>query len=206
MQLNVLDMTGKEVGKIELNDSVFAKDYNEALIHQVVVAQLANRRQGTMSNLTRSEVRGGGIKPFRQKGTGRARQGSSRAGGKVAGGIIFAKKPRDFSVKVNKTMRREAFLSAVSEKIRQNQVTMLDNLTLSEAKTKLVASVVDALKLSGKTIFVIDGYDATVVRAARNMENVEIRDAANISVYDVVSTRNIVMTKDAAAKIEEANK
>jgi large subunit ribosomal protein L4 len=206
MQLNVLDMTGKVVGNIELNDSVFAKEYNEALIHQAVVAQLANQRQGTMSAKTRAEVSGGGIKPFRQKGTGRARQGSSRAGRMVGGGIIFAKKPRDFSKKINKTMKREAFLSAVSQKIRQSELSVLDKLELKEGKTKLVAGVIDALKLTGKTIFVVDGYNEILLRAAGNIPQVEVREARTLSVYDVVNAKNLILTKGAVAQIEEANK
>ncbi|MDD4840175.1 MAG: 50S ribosomal protein L4 [Clostridia bacterium] len=206
MQLNVLDMTGTEVGKINLDDAVFARDYNEALIHQVVVSQLANQRQGTHAALTRAEVRGGGAKPFRQKGTGRARQGSSRSPQQVGGGIAFAKKPRDFSQKINKSMKKAAFLSAVSQKIRQNELTVLDKFEISECKTKLVAAVVDALKLSGKIIFVIDEPNETLLRAVGNMPGVELQEVRTLSVYDVVATRNIIFTKSAVAKLEEANK
>ncbi len=206
MQLNVLDMTGKEVGKIELNDGVFGKEYNETLIHQVVIAQLANLRQGTHAALTRREVRGGGMKPFRQKGTGRARQGSSRAPQHVGGGIAFAKKPRDFSQKINKSMKKAAFLSAVSEKIRQNDVAIIDKFELAEGKTKFVAAAVKAMNLNGKTIFVIDDYNETILRAVRNMPNVEVQESRLLSTYDVVSNRNVVFTKGAIAKIEEANK
>lgn len=134
MKLNVLNMAGKKAGTVEISDSIFARDYNEALIHQVVVAQLANKRQGTMSALTRTEVRGGGCKPYRQKGTGRARQGSIVAPQYVGGGVVFAKKPRDFSQKINKSMKTAAFYSALSEKIRQNEVVVLDKFALAEAK------------------------------------------------------------------------
>ena len=206
MQLNVLDMNGKKVGTIELNDAVFNKEYKEALIHQVVTAQLANLRQGTHSALTRREVRGGGIKPYRQKGTGRARQGSTRAPQHVGGGVVFAKKPRDFSQKISKTMRQSAFLSAISEKIRQSEVTVLDKLALKEAKTKLFQNVIDALKLKGKTIFVTDGYEETLIRAIKNIPDAKVEEVRTLSVYDIVANRNLVMTKSAIEKIEEANK
>ena len=206
MQLNVKDMNGKEVGQIKLDDAVFNKEYKEALIHQVVVAQLANRRQGTHSALTRRGVAGGGIKPFRQKGTGRARQGSSRSPQHVGGGIVFAKKPRDFSQKVNKTMKKAAFLSAISEKIRQSEVTVLDKLALKEAKTKLFQNVIDALKLEGKVIFVTEGYDETLIRAIRNIPDAQVQEARTLSVYDIVANRNLVFTKSAIEQVEEANK
>lgn len=206
MQLNVLDMNGKKVGTIELNDAVFNKEYKEALIHQVVTAQLANLRQGTHSALTRREVRGGGIKPYRQKGTGRARQGSTRAPQHVGGGVVFAKKPRDFSQKISKTMRQSAFLSAISEKIRQSEVTVLDKLALKEAKTKLFQNLIDALKLKGKTIFVTDGYEETLIRAIKNIPDAKVEEVRTLSVYDIVANRNLVMTKSAIEKIEEANK
>ncbi|MGN0795441.1 MAG: 50S ribosomal protein L4 [Christensenellales bacterium] len=206
MQLNVKDMNGKEVGQISLDDAVFNKEYKEALIHQVVVAQLANRRQGTHSALTRREVAGGGIKPFRQKGTGRARQGSSRSPQHVGGGIVFAKKPRDFSQKINKSMKKAAFLSAISEKIRQSEVTVLDKLALKEAKTKLFQNVINALKLDGKVIFVTDSYDETLIRAIKNIPDAQVQEARTLSVYDIVANRNLVFTKSAIEQVEEANK
>ena len=174
MKLKVLNMTGKSAGTIEVSDSVFGCEYNEALIHQVVVAQLANKRQGTMSALTRSEVRGGGIKPYRQKGTGRARQGSIVAPHYVGGGVVFAKKPRDFSQKINKSMKKAAFYSALSQKIRQEQVVVIDKFALAEPKTKLVAEAVEALKLDGKTLFVVEEYDEAAVRASRNIPTVSL--------------------------------
>lgn len=167
MKLNVLNMAGKKAGTVEISDSIFARDYNEALIHQVVVAQLANKRQGTMSALTRTEVRGGGCKPYRQKGTGRARQGSIVAPQYVGGGVVFAKKPRDFSQKINKSMKTAAFYSALSEKIRQNEVVVLDKFALAEAKTKLVAGAVKALSLNGKVMFVLDEYDQVALKASK---------------------------------------
>ena len=206
MELNVLNMAGQKVGNVEVSESVFACDYNEALVHQVVVAQLANKRQGTMSALTRTEVRGGGAKPYRQKGTGRARQGSIVAPHYVGGGVVFAKKPRDFSQKINKTMKKAAFVSAISEKIRQNEVVVLDKLALSEAKTKHVANAVEALGVKGKVMFVLGEYDADVLLAARNIPTVSVSEARTLSVYDIVATKNIVLTVDAIKKIEEAVK
>ena len=201
MKLKVKNMAGKAAGTIEVSDAVFAAEYNEALIHQVVVAQLANN---TMSALTRSEVRGGGAKPYRQKGTGRARQGSIVSPQFTGGGVVFAKKPRDFSQKINKNMKKAAFYSALSEKIRQEQVVVLDKFALAEAKTKLVADAVEALGLSGKTLFVVEEYDEAAVRASRNIPTVSLEEVRLLSVYDIVATRNIVLTKGAIKKIEEA--
>lgn len=204
MKLKVKNMAGKAAGTIEVSDAVFAAEYNEALIHQVVVAQLANKRQGTMSALTRSEVRGGGAKPYRQKGTGRARQGSIVSPQFTGGGVVFAKKPRDFSQKINKNMKKAAFYSALSEKIRQEQVVVLDKFALAEPKTKLVAEAVDALKLSGKTLFVVEEYDEAAVRASKNIPTVSLEEVRLLSVYDIVAARNLVLTKGAIKKIEEA--
>lgn len=206
MKLNVLNMAGKKAGTIEVSDSVFGCEYNEALVHQVVVAQLANKRQGTMSALTRTEVRGGGCKPYRQKGTGRARQGSIVAPQFVGGGVVFAKKPRDFSQKINKSMKRAAFVSALSEKIRQNEVVVLDKFELAEPKTKLVAAAVDALALQGRVLFVLGDYSQDALRASANIPTVNVCQAELLNVYDIVSTKNIVLTKDAIKKIEEAAK
>ena len=183
---------------------MFGCEYNEALIHQVVVAQLANKRQGTMSALTRSEVRGGGAKPYRQKGTGRARQGSIVSPQFTGGGVVFAKKPRDFSQKINKNMKKAAFYSALSEKIRQEQVVVIDKFALAEPKTKLVAGAVEALGLNGKTLFVVEEYDESAVRASKNIPTVSLEEVRLLNVYDIVATRNLVLTKGAIKKIEEA--
>lgn len=204
MKLNVLNMSGKSAGSIEVSDAIFGVEYNEALIHQVVVAQLANKRQGTHSALTRTEVRGGGAKPYRQKGTGRARQGSIVAPNYVGGGIVFAKKPRDFSQKINKNMKKAAFYSALSEKIRQSEVIVLDKFALAEAKTKLVAEVVENLKLNGTAVFVVADYDEVALRASKNISSVSLTEARQLNVYDVVAAKNIVITADAIKKIEEA--
>lgn len=206
MKLNVLNMSGKKAGTIEVSDAIFGAEYNQALIHQVVVAQLANRRQGTHAALTRTEVRGGGAKPYRQKGTGRARQGSIVAPNYVGGGVVFAKKPRDFSQKINKNMKRAAFISAISEKIRNNEVIVLDEFALKEAKTKLVANTVENLKLNGSVIFVVEEYDESAVRATRNIPTVSLAEARQLNVYEVVANKYVVITKSAIQKIEEAAK
>lgn len=205
MELKVMNKAGKEVGKVELNDELFNIEYNEALIHQIVVAQLANRRQGTKCTLTRAEVRGGGIKPYRQKGTGRARQGSIRAPQFIKGGVVFAPKPRDFSKKTNKFARRLALLSALSEKIRQNEVTVIDNLELKEVKTKEVAAILKALNLNKTTLIVTAEKDELVLRASGNLEKVEVTTADFINVYEVVKNNDCLFTKAAIEKIEEAN-
>lgn len=204
MKLNVLNMAGKAAGTIEVSDSVFACEYKEALIHQVVVAQLANKRQGTMSALTRSEVRGGGCKPYRQKGTGHARQGSIVAPNYVGGGVVFAKKPRSFTQKINKGMKTAAFFSALSEKIRQNEVVVLDKFVLDEVKTKCVANAVKALKLDGSVLFVLDEYNKNALVASKNIPNVNVCEADLFNVYEVVATKNIVITTEAIKKLEEA--
>ncbi len=189
MKLNVMNMAGKKVGTVELNDELFNIEYNEALIHQIVVAQLANKRQGTKSTLTRAEVRGGGIKPYRQKGTGRARQGSIRSPQFVKGGVVFAPKPRDFSKRTNKFARRLALLSALSEKIRTNEVTVIDNIELKDAKTKEVVAVLKALGLDKTTLIVTADKDELVLRAAGNLEKVEVTTADLINVY-VINEQN----------------
>lgn len=205
MELNVLNTAGKKVGTMQLNDGLFNIEYNEALIHQIVVAQLANKRQGTKSTLTRSEVRGGGIKPYRQKGTGRARQGSIRSPQFTKGGVVFAPKPRDFTKKTNKLARRIALLSALSEKIRTGEVTVIDKLELKDVKTKEVAAVLKALKLEKSTLIVTAEYDELILRAAGNIQKVEVTTADLINVYEIVKNSNCLFTQAALEKIEEAN-
>lgn len=205
MELKVLNTAGKQVGTIELNDAVFAVEYNEALIHQVVVAQLANKRQGTKSALTRTEVRGGGIKPYRQKGTGRARQGSIRSPQFVKGGVVFAPKPRDFRQKLNKFSKRQALLSALSQKIRQDEFIVVDEFQVKEAKTKEVANILKALELNKKTLLVVAEDNKDLLRASRNIADLQVINADLINVYDVVRSNKCVVTKAAAEKIEEAN-
>ncbi len=205
MELKVLNTSGKQVGTVELNDAVFAVEYNEALIHQVVVAQLANKRQGTKSALTRTEVRGGGIKPYRQKGTGRARQGSIRSPQFVKGGVVFAPKPRDFRQKLNKFSKRQALLSALSQKIRQDEFIVVDEFAVKEAKTKEVATILKALDLNKKTLLVVAEDNKDLLRASHNIADLQVINADLLNVYDVVRSNKCVVTKAAAEKIEEAN-
>ena len=205
MQVKVFNTKAEEVGMMNLEDSVFGVEYNEALIHQAIVAYLANQRQGTKSTLTRSEVRGGGIKPWRQKGTGRARQGSIRAVQWIKGGIAFAPKPRDFSKKMNKKAKTGAFLSALSTKIANNELVVVDEIKLAEPKTRLVAEILNNFKYEKRTLFVVADKDDALLRAGRNIEKLTISVADLLNVYEVVVNANIVITKDAIKKIEEAN-
>ncbi len=203
MEMKVVNATGKKVGTIELNSAVFEQEYNEALIHQVVVAQLANKRQGTKSTLTRAEVRGGGIKPWRQKGTGRARQGSIRAPQWIKGGVVFAPKPRDFSQKINQKMKVAALKSALSQKVRDNEITIINEIKAENGKTKEIATILKNLKMEKRVLLVVGERDELVIRACRNIENVTLINASLINVYDVVANANCIMTKDAVNKIEE---
>ena len=205
MQVKVFNTKAEEIGNMNLADSVFGVEYNEALIHQAIVAYLANQRQGTKSTLTRSEVRGGGIKPWRQKGTGRARQGSIRAVQWIKGGIAFAPKPRDFSKKMNKKAKTGAFLSALSQKVANNELVVVDEIKLAEPKTRLVAEILNNFKYEKRTLFVVAEKDDALLRAGRNIEKLTISVADLLNVYEVVVNANIVITKDAIKKIEEAN-
>ena len=205
MQVKVFNTKAEEVGMMNLEDSVFGVEYNEALIHQAIVAYLANQRQGTKSALTRSEVRGGGIKPWRQKGTGRARQGSIRAVQWIKGGVAFAPKPRDFSKKMNKKAKTGAFLSALSQKVANNELVVVDEIKLAEPKTRLVAEILNNFNYDKRTLFVVADKDDALLRAGRNIEKLTISVADLLNVYEVVVNANIVITKDAIKKIEEAN-
>ena len=204
VKVKMYDMAGKEAGEMELSDSVFGREYNEALIHQAVVAQLNNKRQGTKSTLARAEVRGGGIKPWRQKGTGRARQGSIRSPQWTKGGVVFAPKPRDFSQKMNKNAKREALKSALSEKIRAGEFKVISELKLAEAKTKEMVKVLSALEINERTLLVLATADETVLRAARNIQSLETINASLVNVYDVVANKNFLITAEAVKQIEEA--
>lgn len=206
MELKVFNIEGKQVSTMKVDETVFGADYNEALIHQVVVAQLANKRQGTKSTLTRAEVRGGGAKPYRQKGTGRARQGSIRAPQWKKGGVVFAPKPRDYSKKLNKKMKMNAMKSALSEKVRQNQFIVLDDIKLEQAKTKLMAAILKKLDITAKTLLVIKGEDETIERAARNIKGVTISKANLLNVYELVRNGKCIITKDAVKELEEVSK
>lgn len=205
MELKVFNTLGKEVGTVTVSDKVFGAEYNEALIHQVVVAQLANKRQGTKSTLTRTEVRGGGIKPWRQKGTGRARQGSIRSPQWRHGGVVFAPKPRDFSKKINKRMKAAAMVSTLSQKVNQNEFVVLDKIELAEGKTKLMAEVCKNLDAGKKALFVLGEQNENVVRATNNLPEAEVCDASLINVYDLVRAGKVFVTVDAIKVIEEAN-
>ena len=201
--LKLYDMKAKAVGDIQLNDNLFGMDYNEALIHQVVVARLANDRQGTKSTLTRSEVRGGGRKPWRQKGTGRARQGSTRSPQWVHGGVVFAPKSRDFSKKVNNTAKRVALFSALSEKIREENVVIVDKFDFTAPKTKEAVAFNKAFGFDKTVLLVLDGENVNARRATSNLKNVETINVALLNTYDVVKYAKVVLSKTAVEKLEE---
>lgn len=205
MQTKVLNLEGKEVSKVTLDDKVFGAEYNEDLIHQAVVTYLANQRQGTKSTLTRSEVAGGGRKPWKQKGTGRARQGSIRAPQWVHGGVVFAPKPRDFEKKMNAQMKKGAFISALSTMMKENAIVVVDNMNI-EAKTKEAVKVLDALKANKRVTVVTDGVNENAIRAFSNLEGKAVTTADILNTYDLVVSDYVVITKDAIKKIEEGNK
>ena len=202
----ILNIMGQECGTIKLNDSVFKTEYNEALIHQVVVAHLANLRQGTKSALTRTEVRGHAKKPWRQKGTGRARQGSTKAPQWRGGGVAFAPKPRDFSKKVNKEAKRVAFRSAISTKLAEKELVVLENIDIKDAKTKSMVEVLKNLGIDKTAVVVVKGENVNVMRASANLQNIEVAEANLLSVYDIVKCDKLVVTADAIKSIEEAYK
>ncbi len=203
--IKVYNMQGSEVGTMELNDNVFGVEYKEAVIHQAIVTRLANERQGTKSTLTRSEVRGGGIKPWRQKGTGRARQGSIRAPQWIKGGVVFAPKSRDFSKKMNVTAKRVALLSALSKKVADGELIVVDELVVSAPKTKEMAAFQKALGLNKTALVVMDNDDVNVIRAAANLPTLVTLPLAQLSTYEVVRFNKIVMTKAAVEKFQEVN-
>ena len=202
--IKVLNMSGAEVGEIELNDNVFGVEYKESLIHQAVVTRLANERQGTKSTLTRTEVRGGGIKPWRQKGTGRARQGSIRAPQWIKGGVVFAPKSRDFSKKMNDKAKKAALLSALSKKVADGEFIVVDEIKVSAPKTKEMAAFAKALNLN-KALVVMDNDDVNVIRAAANLPKLSTLPLAQLSTYEVVVNAVVVMTKAAVEKFQEVN-
>ena len=204
--IKVYNQLGAEVATKELDETVFGVEYNEALIHQVVVAQLNNARQGTKSALTRTEVRGGGIKPWRQKGTGRARQGSIRAPQWTGGGMVFAPKPRDFSQKVNKMAKITALVSALSAKVADEDMIVVDKFELTAPKTKEVATIIKNLKVDTRVLLVVTDVDADVVTAARNIATVKVINSDLINVYDIVANDKMIATSAAIEKIEEVYK
>lgn len=198
----VVNMNGENVGSIELNDAIFGIEANEHVMHLAVVQYLANQRQGTQSAKTRAEVRGGGRKPWRQKGTGRARQGSTRSPQWTGGGVVFAPKPRDYSFKLNKKVKRLALQSALSTKVAENKIIVLDELTLNEIKTKEMVKVLNNIKCE-KALIVMEGSNTNVMLSARNIPNVKTASVNTINVYDLLKYNTLVVTKDAVAKIEE---
>ena len=200
--VKVYNMEGKEVGTLELNDAVFGVEVNEHLMHLAVVGQLANKRQGTQSAKTRSEVSGGGRKPWKQKGTGHARQGSTRAAQWVGGGMIFAPKPRDYSVKMNKKEKALAIKSALTSRVAEEKIYVVDSLSFDEIKTKKMAAVLDSLKVE-KALVVLDKKDENVILSARNLPAVRTVMSNSINVYDILKYGSLVITKEAVAQIEE---
>ena len=199
----VVDMAGKNVGEITLNDAIFGIEPNAVVMHEAVVNYLANQRQGTQSTLTRSEVSGGGKKPWRQKGTGHARQGSTRAPQWRHGGIVHAPKPRDYSYVINKKERRLALKSALSDKVATGSLIVLDALTLDAYSTKTVAACLKAIGAEKKTLIVLENNDSFAVKSAANIEGVQTAQYNTINTYDIVKADTLVIVKNAVAKIEE---
>ncbi|MBO6263601.1 MAG: 50S ribosomal protein L4 [Clostridia bacterium] len=200
--VKVYNMNGQEVGTMELS-ALFDLEYNEALIHQAVVTRLANERQGTKGTLTRTEVRGGGKKPWRQKGTGNARQGSTRAPQWIKGGVVFAPKSRDFSKKMNKTAKRTALFSALSQKLADNELFIVDNVTVKEGKTKEMVAFQKAFKFDKTALVVMGDDNELVVRAARNVYGLNTLPVAQLNTYDVVKNAAVVIAKSAVEKLQE---
>lgn len=201
--VSVYNMEGKEVGTIELSDAIFGVEVNEHLVHLAVVQKLANKRQGTQKAKTRSEVSGGGRKPWKQKGTGHARQGSTRSPQWTGGGVVFAPAPRDYSFKMNKKEKRAALKSALTDKLQNNNLIVVDELKMDEKKTKRFAEVMVNLKATRKALVVLAEKDENVVLSARNLPEVKTAFTNTINVYDVMNARTLVLTKDAVTKIEE---
>ena len=201
-KVSVYNTDGKEVETIDLSDNIFGVEINETLVHKAVVAHLANRRQGTQSALTRSEVRGGGKKPWRQKGTGHARQGSIRAPQWTGGGVVFAPKPRDYSQKINKKEARLALFSALTAKVNDDKLIVLDSLTMDEPKTKEFAQILDNVKAS-KALVITEGDSKNVILSARNIPDVKTEAREAINVYDILKYDSLIMTKDAVKALEE---
>ena len=200
--VKLFNQNGSEVGNLELNENIFAANVNADALHQVVVALLANKRQGTQSAKTRAEVRGGGIKPWRQKGTGRARQGSIRSPQWIKGGIVFAPKPRDYRVSTPKSMRKVAMVSALTSKVQEGEMIVLESLSFEAPKTKNMVEVLKAFDAK-KTLIVTAESNEVLYKSARNLEGVQIMPVNNINVYDLLKYEKLIITKDAVSKIEE---
>lgn len=202
-KVGLYNMAGSQIGDIELSESVFGQEVNKSVLHQVVVNYLANQRQGTQSTKTRSEVRGGGIKPWRQKGTGRARQGSIRAPQWIKGGIALGPKPRDYSYTLNKKVKRLAMKSALSAKVLENEIIVLDELTINEIKTKEVVTLLKNLGVEGKALIVTADKDNNVVLSSRNIEGVSTSFVGTLNVYEILNNSQLIIAKNAIEKIEE---
>ena len=202
-KITVLDMQGKEVEVIDLPESIFGIEPNQDVMHDVVVNYLANRRQGTQSALTRAEVSGGGKKPWRQKGTGHARQGSIRAPQWRHGGIVFAPKPRDYSYVLNKKVKRLALKSAFSSKFLGNNIIVLDNIKLEEYKTKTMIKILQNIKVEGKSLIVLPEVNNMIIKSSNNIPGVKTSQINNLNVYDILNAKNLVILKDSISKIEE---
>ena len=200
--VSVLNMEGKEVGTMELNDAVFGVNVNEHLVHMAVVQQLANNRQGTQKAKTRSEVRGGGRKPWRQKGTGHARQGSTRAPQWTGGGVVFAPVPRDYSFKMNKREKRAALKSALTSRVEENKFIVIDEINFEEAKTKNFANILKSLDVS-KALVVLEDDNKNAELSARNIADIKTAKTNTINVYDILKYNTVITTKAVVAKIEE---
>ena len=201
--ISVVDMEGKNVGTIELADSIFGIEPNAAVMHEMVVNYLAAQRQGTQSALTRSEVSGGGKKPWRQKGTGRARQGATRAPQWTHGGVVFAPKPRSYRFTVNKKVRRLAMKSAFSTKAAANEIVVVDTIALDEYKTKKIAAMLKAIEVEKKALIVLDSVDSKVIKSAANIPGVKTAQVNTLNVYDILNADKLVIAKGAVSKIEE---
>ena len=201
--MKVVDMAGKEVGEITLSEKVFGKKVNEALLHTAVRAYLMNQRQGTQSTLTRSEVSGGGRKPWKQKGTGHARQGSTRSPQWTHGGIALGPKPRSYRINLNKSIKRNALFSALSSKVENGEMIVVDSITATEYKTKAMVAMLDAIGAKKKSLVVLPGVDECVIKSLANIEGVKSTQWNTINVYDILNCDTFVVAKEAVAKIEE---
>ena len=201
--IEMLNMAGENAGTLELDDAIFGIEPNEYAVHEVVKNYLANQRQGTQSAKTRGEVRGGGRKPFRQKGTGRHRQGSSTDPSQVGGGVVFAPKPRDYRYNVNKKVKRLAMLSALSSKLADKEMIVVDSLSFEQPKTKEMVKFLDAVKAGKKSLIVTDAKNENVVRSASNIPGVATTTVTQMNVYEIINHNSFIITKDAVKKIEE---
>ena len=202
-KVTMLNMAGEAAGEIELNDDIFGIEINEFAVHEVIKNYLANQRQGTQSAKTRGEVRGGGRKPFRQKGTGRGRQGSSTSPNRVGGGVVFAPKPRDYSYSVPKKVKRLALKSALTSKVKENEIIVLDSLSFEAPKTKEMIKVLENVKAAKKALIVTSEKDENVVRSASNIPGVRTTIVSAMNTYEIINATSFIVTKDAVEKIQE---